>query len=132
MTNKRHSPDEIAAKLRQADAWIAQGKLHGDIAKALGVSLMTYHRWRKGRPDPDEVAAPPARTAPAPQAQPAGRTAPPARVSEATQQPRGDEADYIAELQLENSRLRRLVTDLLLEKVQIEEALEAGAHRRRS
>jgi hypothetical protein len=32
----------------------------------------------------------------------------------------------IAELQLENSRLRRLVTDLLLEKVKLEEALQAG------
>jgi hypothetical protein len=30
--------------------------------------------------------------------------------------------DRIAELQLENSRLRRLVTDLLLEKIKLEEA----------
>jgi len=29
--------------------------------------------------------------------------------------------DRIAELQLENSRLRRLVTDLLLEKIRLEE-----------
>jgi hypothetical protein len=32
--------------------------------------------------------------------------------------------DRIAELQLENSRLRRLVTDLLLEKVKLEEAAQ--------
>jgi len=32
--------------------------------------------------------------------------------------------DWIAELQLENSRLRRLVTDLLLEKIRVEEAAQ--------
>jgi hypothetical protein len=32
--------------------------------------------------------------------------------------------DRIAELQLENSRLRRLVTDLLLEKVKLEETAQ--------
>src|SRR5207302_4194556 len=32
--------------------------------------------------------------------------------------------DRIAELQLENSRLRRLVTDLLLEKIKLEEAAQ--------
>jgi putative transposase len=114
MTKKRHSPDEIAAKLRQADAWSAQGKLHGDIAKALGVSLMTYHRWRKARPEPADAAAePPAR-----------------RRHEAAPAP-ADEAAHIAQLQLENSRLRRLVTDLLLEKVQLEELLQDGRGQRR-
>jgi hypothetical protein len=33
--------------------------------------------------------------------------------------------DRIAELQLENSRLRRLVTDLLLENIKLEEAAQA-------
>jgi putative transposase len=33
--------------------------------------------------------------------------------------------DRIAELQLENSRLRRLVTDLLLEKIKLEEAAQS-------
>jgi len=35
-------------------------------------------------------------------------------------------ASRIAELQLENSRLRRLVTDLLLEKVKLEEAAQSS------
>jgi hypothetical protein len=35
------------------------------------------------------------------------------------------EQSQIRELQLENSRLRRLVTDLLLEKVKLEEGLHA-------
>jgi transposase len=116
MMKKRHSPDEIAAKLRQAEAWSAQGKLHGDIAKGLGVSLMTYHRWRKARPEPDAAALPPP---------PAGR-----KMAAVPATP-GDGAAYIAELRLENSRLRRLVTDLLLEKVQLEEVLQEGTARRR-
>jgi hypothetical protein len=33
--------------------------------------------------------------------------------------------DRIAELQLENSRLRRMVTDLLLEKIKLEEAAQS-------
>jgi hypothetical protein len=45
-------------------------------------------------------------------------------------------ASGIAELQLENSRLRRLVTDLLLEKIKLEEAFQVDKplrfyHRRR-
>ena len=36
-----------------------------------------------------------------------------------------DGAHRIAELQLENSRLRRLVTDLLLEKIKLEEAVQS-------
>jgi putative transposase len=53
------------------------------------------HRWRKAPPQPALVAT-------------------------AEDRARGAD-DRIAELQLENSRLRRLVTDLLLEKVKLEE-----------
>src|SRR6266700_6900546 len=49
VTKQRHTESEIAAKLAMADEMVAQGRLHGDIAKSLGVSLMTYHRWRKAR-----------------------------------------------------------------------------------
>jgi hypothetical protein len=38
--------------------------------------------------------------------------------------------DWIAELQLENSRLRRLVTDLLLGKIKLEEAAQSPTIRR--
>ena len=106
MRKKRHTPAEIATKLQQADELASQGRLHGDIAKTLGVSLMTYHRWRKAR-----VAAPgqAAQLIDAP-----GESAPPAV---------REQMERISELQLENSRLRRLVTDLLLEKVKLEEDL---------
>ena len=43
---KRHSREEIAAKLAQARELSAQGKLQSEIARTLGVSVMTLHRWR--------------------------------------------------------------------------------------
>src|SRR5215467_7931598 len=97
---KRHSRVEIATKLALANGLATQGKLQSDIARTLGVSVMTLYRWRKAPPG----------------AQPAHETGEPG-------QTRGG-GDRIAELQLENSRLRRLVTDLLLEKVKLEEAAQ--------
>ena len=45
------------AKLREADEAVAQGKSLEDVAKSLGVSLMTLHRWRTeyGSTDRDAV-----------------------------------------------------------------------------
>jgi putative transposase len=102
---KRHSRVEIATKLAQANDLATQGKLQSEIARTLGVSVMTLHRWRKAPPRPQ-----PALVATAEGREP-DRT-------------RGAD-DRIAELQLENSRLRRLVTDLLLEKVKLEEAAQS-------
>jgi transposase-like protein len=74
--------------------------LKGKIARALGVSVMTLYRWRKAPPESHPVR----------------------EVGQADgMRGRGDRID---ELQLENSRLRRLVTDLLLEKVKLEEAAQ--------
>jgi transposase-like protein len=93
---------EIASKLAQANDLVTQGKLQSEIARTLGVSVMTLYRWRKAQPGPQRGfvaihgAGQPDRT-------PGG-------------------GGRIAELQLENSRLRRLVTDLLLEKIKFEEA----------
>ena len=44
---KRHSKVEIATKLAQADDLARQGKPQSEIARTLGVSVMTLHRWRK-------------------------------------------------------------------------------------
>src|SRR6201984_1315917 len=71
---KKHSTVQIASKLAQANDLATQGKLQSEIARTLGVSVMTLHRWRKAPPGPR-----------------------PALVR-------------IAELQLENSSLRRLGT----------------------
>jgi transposase-like protein len=102
---KRHSRVEIAMKLAQANELVTQGKLQSEIARTLGVSVMTLHRWRKAPPGP----------------QPALVATAEAREPDRT---RGAD-DRIAELRLENSRLRRLVTDLLLEKVKLEEAAQS-------
>src|SRR5215831_2260910 len=88
---------EIPSKLAQANDLATQGKQQSEIARALGMSVMTLHRWRKAPPGPR-----PASVATHEAGQP-------------YQMRRG--GDRIAELQLENSRLRRLVTDLLLEKI---------------
>jgi transposase-like protein len=106
MANKktRYSRAEIATKLAQANELATQGKSQSEIARTLGVSVMTLHRWRKAPPGP----------------QPALVAIPEARELDRT---RGAD-DRIAELQLENSRLRRVVTDLLLEKIRLEEVAE--------
>ena len=55
MTWKRHSPKEVEAKLRQAAEMADAGKRQVEIADALGISVMTYHRWRK--PNHSRVSA---------------------------------------------------------------------------
>jgi transposase-like protein len=83
---KKHSRGEIARKLAQANRLARQGKLQPEIARTLGVSAMTLHRWRKAL-----LGADPTRS-----------------------------GDRIAQLQLENSLLQRLVIDLLLlEKIKL-------------
>lgn len=44
---KRHSPEEIVAKLRQVDEQLAAGRSVAEAAKAVGVSEVTLHRWRQ-------------------------------------------------------------------------------------
>jgi putative transposase len=101
----KHSKAEIAGKLAQAGDLAMQGKLQSEIARTLGVSLMTLHRWRKMPLAPHAAAA---------------------GLNEPSQRAQAPHPDRIAELQLENSRLRRLVTDLLLEKIKLEEASQVG------
>lgn len=84
MTGRRHSFEEIAAKMRQANELASTGSTQKNIADMLGVSVMTFHRWRKDQRQRQAV---------------------------------------LKEQQLENVRLRRLVTDLLLEKLRLEEQL---------
>src|SRR5260221_10311325 len=102
---KRHSRVEIASKLAQANDLATQGKLQSEIAHRLGVSVMTLHRWRKAPPGP-----------------------PPAFVAihdtgHSDRTPAG--GNRIAELQLENARLRRLGTHLLLDNSKIRETAQS-------
>ena len=54
---KRHRPEEVVAKLRQADEALAKGTPIAEVARSLGVSEVTLHRWRAeyGAVDRDAV-----------------------------------------------------------------------------
>jgi transposase-like protein len=47
MPKQKKSRAEIAKKLAQANRLARRGKLQSEIARTLGVSAMTLHRWRK-------------------------------------------------------------------------------------
>jgi transposase-like protein len=47
MPKKRFTPEEIIGKLRHADVLLGQGKKLAEVVKALGVSDVTYYRWRQ-------------------------------------------------------------------------------------
>ena len=46
MKRKRHDPEQVIKKLREADAMLASGKTIGQVCQALEVSEQTFHRWR--------------------------------------------------------------------------------------
>jgi transposase-like protein len=43
---KRHTPNQVIAKLREAERMLGEGRSTAEVAKALGVSENTFHRWR--------------------------------------------------------------------------------------
>ena len=120
MTGTRHSPAEIALKLRQADELAAQGKRRSEILRVLGISQMTYHRWRKAR----SRAAPEPRAPAASEAPAAGGPSKIDAASFAALSPR-EQISVFQDLQRENIRLRELFTDALLEKIKLEEEFRA-------
>jgi len=46
MARRRHTPEQIIRKLREADRMLAEGADLGAVARHLEVSETTYHRWR--------------------------------------------------------------------------------------
>jgi putative transposase len=46
MKRRRHTPEQIIRKLREADRLLAEGQEVPEVAKHLEVSEATYHRWR--------------------------------------------------------------------------------------
>lgn len=46
MSRKRHKAEEIVMKLRQVDVLTAQGKSIGEAIRTIGVTEVTYYRWR--------------------------------------------------------------------------------------
>ncbi len=110
MAGRRHASEEITAKLAQANELAARGKTQREISKALGVSIMTYHRWKKMAPAGGDDDAADFDSVEESQYESAAAAKP---------------YDRLRQLELENSRLRRLVTDMLLEKLKREDELQA-------
>ena len=46
MKRRRHTPEQIIRKLREADRLLAEGREVPEVAKQLEISEATYHRWR--------------------------------------------------------------------------------------
>lgn len=87
MAKRRHTAEEIVAKLRQVDVLTAQGRPVGDAIRAIGVTEVTYYRWR------NEYGG-----------------------------LKGDQVKRLKELETENARLRKAVSDLTLDKLILQEA----------
>jgi putative transposase len=108
---KRHSIAEISTKIERAQILEKRGLLQSEICKELGISVMTYHRWRKQLAG-DQISS--------------NRHAPlQANGENLPQSLLGREKNNVQlnELRVENQRLRKLVTDLLLEKMHLEEII---------
>ena len=91
MARKRHTAEEIVAKLRQVDVLMAQGRQVVDAVRAIGVTEVTYYRWRNEH----------------------GGL-------------KGDQVKRLKELETENNRLRRAVSDLTLDKLILAEAAKGN------
>ena len=87
MPKKRYTPEEIVAKLRQVDVLVSQGQNIADAVRQIGVSEVTYYRWRQ------EYGG-----------------------------LKTEQVKRLKELETENTRLRRAVSDLTLDKLILQEA----------
>src|SRR5262249_6358739 len=86
MARKRYKPEEIVAKLRQVDVLVSQGQNMVDAIRQIGVSEVTYYRWRQ------EFGG-----------------------------LKSEQVKRLKDLELENSRLRKAVSDLTLDKLILRE-----------
>ena len=87
MPQRTYRPEETIAKLRQADVLLGGGKKVPEVVKALGVTEVTYYRWRQEY---------------------GGLSL--------------SQARRLKDLERENARLRRPVSDLNLDKIILQEA----------
>ena len=46
MKRRRHTPEQVIRKLREAERLLGEGKTIPEAAKALEISEQTFHRWR--------------------------------------------------------------------------------------
>jgi putative transposase len=91
MPRKRYQAEEIVSKLRQVDVLVAQGNKVPDAVRSIGVTQVTYYRWRReyGGLQTDQVKR-------------------------------------MKELEVENQRLRKAVSDLTLDKLILGEAAKGN------
>jgi len=47
MSKKRYKPEEIVSKLRQVDVLTSQGQTVSQAIRSIGVTEVTYYRWRQ-------------------------------------------------------------------------------------
>jgi len=47
MARKRHSPEQIVRMLREAEVELSRGATVKDVCKKIGMTEVTYYRWRK-------------------------------------------------------------------------------------
>lgn len=88
---RKHRPEEIISKLREAEIVLAQGGVVADACRRIGVTEQTYYRWRR------EYGG-----------------------------LKSDQARRMKELEKENARLRRAVSDLTLDKLILQEAAKGN------
>ena len=50
MKGKKHKPEQIIQKLREADAMLSAERTIGQVCQALEISEQTFHRWRNRAP----------------------------------------------------------------------------------
>ena len=47
MSRKRFTPEQIIAKLREAEISLSRGITVGQVCRQIGIAEQTYYRWRK-------------------------------------------------------------------------------------
>ena len=47
MAKRRHTPEQVIGKLREAEVELAKGKTVGEVCRKLAITEQTYYRWRK-------------------------------------------------------------------------------------
>src|ERR1700720_4283329 len=87
MPRKIYKPEEIVGKLCQVDVLTSQGQSVAEAIRSIGVSEVTYYRWRQ------EFGG-----------------------------LKSDQVKRLKDLERENTRLRRAVSDLTLDKLILQEA----------
>ena len=47
MPGRKHTPEQIIRKLREAEVELSRGQTTAEVARKLGITEQTYYRWRK-------------------------------------------------------------------------------------